>query len=565
MSKSHRDINPELRARLLEQSLEIDGPTLSQMVFASLDWLRTNQQLVNSLNVFPVPDGDTGTNMVLTMQAAVDEIVNISERSVGDVASAIAQGALMGARGNSGVILSQLWRGFARILEEKETMSAESFAASLKEASETAYKGVVRPVEGTILTVSKDIAAEAENALANGTTSTLELLEQVVEAADESVERTPDLLPVLKDAGVVDSGGKGLFFILEGMLRAAYRLPLDQPLLSVQPLSLLNLDRAAEAIEPGQDWEVIIDFSPEESLDLETFYQRLEEIGTSIQVGEGDGMYRMHIHVPDNKEYKPIDYIKGLGTITNIAIENLMVQIAKLGGDHSSLSEIRLQSVEPGEIAVVAVAPGPGLARVFASLGVTALVEGGQTMNPSTQEIMNAFENLPTDKIVILPNNKNIILAAQQATELTVKKVAVIPTVSIPQGIAAMFAWNADGDFESTAAAMETALESVQSAAITTATRSVEIDTVNVEMGQVIGLLNGKLTCSGQSIEEVLTDILKEASTDKYELVTLYYGEDLSAKQTNQLADIVREIYPKQEIEVLEGAQPHYQLILSIE
>ena len=275
-------------------------------------------------------------------------------------------------------------------------------------------------------------------------------------------------------------------------------------------------------------------------------------------------MYRMHIHVPDEKEYKPIDYIKGLGTITNIAIENLMVQMAKPGDDHS-LSEIRLQSVEPGEIAVVAVAPGPGLARVFASLGVTALVEGGQTMNPSTQEIMNAFENLPTDQIVILPNNKNIILAAQQATELTVKKVVVIPTVSIPQGIAAMFAWNSDGNFESTAAAMETALESVQSAAITTATRSVEIDNVNVEMGQVIGLLNGKLACSGQSIEEVLTHILKEASTEEYELITLYYGEDLSAMQANQLADIIRESYPKQEIEVLEGAQPHYQLILSIE
>ncbi len=564
MSKSHKDINPELRARLLERALEIDGSTLSQMVFASLDWLRTNQQLVNSLNVFPVPDGDTGTNMVLTMQSAVDEIVNISERSVGDVASAIAQGALMGARGNSGVILSQLWRGFARILEKQEMMSVESFASSLQEASETAYKGVVRPVEGTILTVSKDIAAEAQNALENGTTSVLELLEQVVEAADESVERTPDLLPVLKDAGVVDSGGKGLFFILEGMLRAAYRLPLDQPLLSVQPLSMLNLDRATEAIEPGQDWEVIIDFSPEESLDLETFYGKLEEIGTSIQVGEGDGMYRMHIHVPDKKEYKPIDYIKGLGTITNIAIENLMVQMAKPGDDHS-LSEIRLQSVEPGEIAVVAVAPGPGLARVFASLGVTALVEGGQTMNPSTQEIMNAFENLPTDQIVILPNNKNIILAAQQATELTVKKVVVIPTVSIPQGIAAMFAWNSDGNFESTAAAMETALESVQSAAITTATRSVEIDNVNVEMGQVIGLLNGKLACSGLSIEEVLTHILKEASTEEYELITLYYGEDLSAMQANQLADIIRESYPKQEIEVLEGAQPHYQLILSIE
>ncbi len=564
MSKPHKDIDPELRARLLEGAREIDGAILSQMLFASLDWLRTNQQLVNSLNVFPVPDGDTGTNMVLTMQSAVDEIDNISERSVGDVASAIAQGALMGARGNSGVILSQIWRGFARVLENEEMMTAESFASSLKEASETAYKGVVRPVEGTILTVSKDIATEAQKALDGGITSTLELLERVVEAADDSVERTPDLLPVLKDAGVVDSGGKGLFFILEGMLRAAYRLPLDQPLLSVQPLSLLDLDRAAESIEPGQDWEVIIDFSPEESLDLKSFYTKLEEIGTSIQVGEGDGMYRMHIHVEDEKEYEPIDYVKGLGTITNIAIENLMVQTAKPEHDHS-LSEIRLQSIEPGEIAVVAVAPGVGLARVFASLGVTALIEGGQTMNPSTQEIMNAFENLPTDQVVILPNNKNIILAAQQATELTVKKVAVIPTVSVPQGIAAMFAWNSDGNFDTTATAMTAALESIQSAAITTATRSVEIDDVKVETGQVIGLLNGKLSCSGKSIEEVLTNILKEASTEEYELITMYYGEDLNAKQANQLADIVREIYPKQEIEVHDGTQPHYQLILSIE
>lgn len=564
MNKLYKDIDPDLRARLHRLTLEIDGSVLSQMIFASLDWLRTNQQLVNSLNVFPVPDGDTGTNMVLTMQSAVDEIINISERSVGEVASAIAQGALMGARGNSGVILSQLWRGFARVLETEEVMTAESFAAALRDASDTAYKGVVRPVEGTILTVSKDIAAEAEKALENGTTSTLELLELVVEAADESVERTPDLLPVLKDAGVVDSGGKGLFFILEGMLRAAYRLPLDQPLLSVQPLSMLNLDRAAEAIEPGQDWEVIIDFSPEEILELETFYEKLDEIGTSIQVGEGDGMYRMHIHVADTKEYEPIDYVKGLGTITNIAIENLMVQTSRPGQDHS-LSEIRLQTVEPGEIAVVAVAPGIGLARVFASLGVTALIEGGQTMNPSTQEIMTAFENLPTDQIVILPNNKNIILAAQQATELTVKKVVVIPTVSIPQGIAAMFAWNHDSDFEATTAAMETALESIQSAAITTATRSVEIDDVKVEVGQVIGLLNGKLACSGESIEGVLDEILKEASTEEYELITLYYGEDLNAMQANQLADIVRDIYPKQEIEVLEGGQPHYQLILSIE
>lgn len=557
------EIDPKVRERLIERYRTVDGHALRLMVGASLDWLRTNQQIVNALNVFPVPDGDTGTNMVLTMQSAVDEINNGDDRSVGRVAQKIAHGALMGARGNSGVILSQLWRGFARALDDLERMDATTFAKALDEARQTAYKGVVRPVEGTILTVSKDVASEAKRAVQDGVTSAFEVLERVVTAADESVERTPDLLPVLKEAGVVDSGGKGLFFIFEGMLRAAYRQPLDTPLISVQPLSALNLENAAEAIEPGQDWEVVVDFHPGQNFDLRAFYDRLETMGTSIQVGEGDGMYRMHIHVPDRREYEPIEYIKELGTITNVAIENLMIQMEteSAGG----ISSLRLQPVEPGQLAVVAVAPGLGLARVFASLGVNALVEGGQTMNPSTQEILAAFENLPTDKVIILPNNKNIILAAQQASELTVKKVRVVPSQSIPQGIAAMFVWDAEGDLDQIAEAMTQALENVIYGEITTATRSVEIDGVAVKTGHVIGLLNGRLACAADSLEEVLMEILKSGHAEEEELITLYYGEDLSAQEANRLADRVREAYPALEVELHEGGQPHYQILLSIE
>ncbi len=554
----------EMRQRLIERYREIDGRTLRRVAGAGLSWLRTNQQLVNSLNVFPVPDGDTGTNMVLTMQAAIDEIAPLGERSISQVAQAIAHGTLMGARGNSGVILSQIWRGFARALDGHETMDAETLAIALDEARETAYKGVVRPVEGTILTVSKDIALAAEEAVRDGVQSTFEMLERIVEAAEKSVQRTPDLLPVLKEAGVVDSGGKGLLLLFEGILRAIYRLPLDQPLTAVQPLSALVLDRASEAIEPGQDWEVIVDFRPHTPLDVTDFYQRLDEMGTSIQVGEGDGMYRMHIHVPDEVRFEPIEYIDQLGTVTNVSLENLMVQMADKASQ-ADMQSILLETVEPGQIAIITVAPGPGIARVFASLGVAAIVEGGQTMNPSTQEILDAFENLPTNKIIILPNNKNVILAAEQATELTVKQVAVVPSISVPQGISAMFALNHEGDFDETVAAMTNALDDVQYAELTTATRSIDIDGVSVSQGQVICMLNGRLVAASDNLEEILHETLRQANTDQTELFTLYYGAGLTAMQANQLADNIRQNWPQQEVEVVEGGQPHYQLILSIE
>jgi len=541
----------------------INGQAFKSLVEASLTWLRTNQQIVNSLNVFPVPDGDTGTNMLLTMQAAYDEIANSAEHNFGKMVHSVAHGALMGARGNSGVILSQLWRGFARAVDNKASLDVPTIVQAFAAARDTAYKGVVRPVEGTILTVAKDIAAAAEAAQAT-TDDPGAMLEILVSAADRSVQHTPELLPVLKEAGVVDSGGKGLFIILEGMLRYIHGQPLDAATTSVLPLSEMTLENTMEAIEPGQDFEVIVDFRPHGPLELTTFYGELEQMGTSIQVGEGDGMYRLHIHVPTENLYTPIDYTRNLGIVTKVAIENLIAQMDERN-DTCDDSQPILTPIEPGQNAVIAVSPGAGISRVFASLGVAGIVEGGQTMNPSTKEIIHAFENLPTDKIILLPNNKNIILTAQAAAELTVKKVAVIPSRSVPQGLAAMMRLIPDGDFDNVVSEMIAALDDVETGEITIATRSVEIDNVQVQEGQIIALHNGKLVLAATSLEEACLELLKTAHADHFELITLFYGDNLPKTEVFRIADQIRALYPAQEIEVQEGCQPHYQFIVAIE
>ncbi len=556
--------SPKTQKRLEKfRNAPMDGQSLKRLVEAGLTWLRTNQQTVNALNVFPVPDGDTGTNMVLTMQSAYNEINALGHRSVDDMASAVSQGALMGARGNSGVILSQLWRGFSRGLQGQDVLDGPGLVRAFAEARDTAYKGVVRPVEGTILTVAKDVAAATEAGL-KSTQDPIEILEIAVRAADESVERTPDLLPVLKQAGVVDSGGMGLFFILEGMMRHIYGDSLDTPLASVQPISALDFESAMQEVEEGQDFEVVVDFYPQSELNLQSFYGKLEEMGTSIQVGEGEGMYRMHIHVPLENRYLPIDYIMGLGTITKVAMENLLAQMDELDqrtkGDYFELA-----NVEPGQIAVVTVSPGPGLSRIFASLGVAAIVEGGQTMNPSTQEILAAFEKLPTDKVIILPNNKNIIMAANQAKDVTVKEVQVVPSRNVPQGLSALLAFNPDGEVDAVAEKMNKSLDLVKAGEITVATRSVEIDGVDVQEGEVIALLDGKLVCSSKSVEEGCMGLLEKAKAGEHELITLFFGEDLSLTEANLISDKVRKAYPGQEIEVQDGGQPHYQFIISVE
>jgi hypothetical protein len=543
----------------------VDGLVLKELFFAGLTWLRTNQQLVNSLNVFPVPDGDTGTNMVLTLQSAYNEISGSMETNAGDMAHMLSNGALMGARGNSGVILSQLMRGFARGLDHLPIIESPTLVKAFGMARDTAYKGVVRPVEGTILTVAKDVAEATETAFNLGQASdVVSMIALAVDAANQSVEHTPELLPVLKEAGVVDSGGKGLLIILEGMLRYIDGLPLDVALASVQPLHAMNHSNVGEMIEPGQDYEVVVDFKPKKPLELASFYENLEQIGTSIQLGEGDGIYRMHIHVPTEKRYAPIDYVLQLGSITKVAMENLQAQIATAADPCDEIKPVFTQ-VEPDQIAVVTVSPGAGITRVFASLGAAAVVEGGQTMNPSTQEILHSFEDLPTDKVIILPNNKNIIMSAKIAAGLSVKNVSVIPSCTIPQGLAAMLRLAPNGNLDAIVEEMNAALEEVITGEITTSTRDVEIDGVEVAEGQIIALHNGKLVAACESVQEAVFKFLEEAHTINYELITLFYGKNITRQEVDQIADQIKTTYSEQEVEIQEGCQPFYHFIISIE
>ena len=499
----------EERHKLLQSPLNGNG--LMLLFEAGLIWLTTNQAYVNSLNVFPVPDGDTGTNMVLTMQAAFKEADQIRSNNAGEIARAFAQGALMGARGNSGVILSQIWRGFSRALDHYETMDPDLLMRAMQEARNTAYKGVVKPVEGTILTVVKDMTSAAEKAIRVDSTLS-EILLAIVDAGDVSVKNTPELLPVLKQAGVVDSGGMGLFYIFEGMVRLLQGQSLDASGAVLKPLAELDLSNAMETVEEGQDYEVVIDFAPNNGFLLEKYYEDLAQIGTSIQVGEGDGIYRMHIHTELAKRFDPISYTETQGVVKKIMMENLQDQMSERQAEEEMLT---LTPVNPGEIAVVAVAPGKGLASIFASLGVSAIVEGGQTMNPSVQELVGAFENLPTDKVIILPNNKNIILAAQNAAKVSVKQIAIIPTRNAPQGFAAMLRLNPEGTLEENEESMQEAIQEVHTGDITVATRSVEIDGVEVEKGEVIALYDGQLVSSAPTIEEAIEKLLEKASMDE--------------------------------------------------
>jgi len=546
----------------LKKYTTVDGQLFKLLIEASLNWLRTNQQIVNSLNVFPVPDGDTGTNMLLTLQAAYNEIQNSGEKRISKIAHSIAQGALMGARGNSGVILSQLLRGFSRSLDNKDVMDMSDFSKALIEAKNTAYKGVVRPVEGTILTVAKDMSIASES-IVNQAEDLESFLDGIVKAADISVQKTPELLPILKQAGVVDSGGKGLYFIFEGFLKFLRGESLETSTTKlVQPIALMEGDEMEE-IEPGQDFEVIVDFRPSDPLNFDTFYNDLLEMGTSIQVGEGDGMYRMHIHVPTANRYLPIDYTMQLGTITKVYIENLIDQMEQK--EAAEQKKLSLTPIEQGQIAVIAVSPGFGLSQIFASLGAAAIVQGGQTMNPSTEEILHSFENLPTDKIIILPNNKNIFLAAQSAKEATVKQVEVLPSKTIPQGLSAMLRLDPMGDLNEIFEEMNEALKEVDTGEITVATRSVEINGVNVKEGEAIALFNSELIASSSSIEKACFEILDRVDMDERERLTLFYGSDITRQEVNLIVDHIREKYPQFEIEIHEGSQPHYQFIMSIE
>lgn len=540
----------------------VDGERFKRLVYAGLIWLRQHQEEINALNVFPVPDGDTGTNMVLTMQSAWEEVAGVDENNVGKVVHRVAHGALMGARGNSGVILSQIWRGMARHLDNKEWLTASDLAAALEEGVRTAYKGVIRPVEGTILTVAREAAEEAS--LAAGRTTDLSVvLERAVRRAWDALARTPDLLPVLAEAGVVDAGGQGLCVILEGMMRALRGEVLGE---TAAAATVAGPAFAAEAVpeeEYGYDVQFLI---VGQKLDVEAIRRDIDAMGTSTLVVGDSEMVKVHVHVPDPGV--PLSYAARLGSLRDVVVEDMQAQyreFVRAREQARPTPAMMVSGAPPREVGVVAVVSGDGLEKVFMSLGASAVVPGGQTMNPSTEEILRVVEGLPTPKVVILPNNGNIILAARQAQELSQKEVAVVPTRSIPQGVAALLAFNHQADLEENAEAMARAVEDVRTGEVTTATRDAKLNGVTVRQGQIIGLEDDQLVASGDTVDEVVEALLDRMGVADLEIVTLYYGADVRQEEAEALAARLQEKYPDQTFEVVYGGQPHYFYILSAE
>ena len=547
--------------------LQCNGQQLRKLAQASMIWLDKHHRIVNELNVFPVPDGDTGTNMLLTMRSAYGRIKDSEEMHVGKMAAVLSQGALMGARGNSGVILSQIWRGLARGLKDKETFNADDLALALQSASDTAYHGVMRPVEGTILTVIREGAEEAGDAAAKSNDLRF-VMERILERCEQALERTPDLLPVLKQAGVVDSGGKGLVYILEGMLRYSNGQMAGVAEEIAQAQQAVHVPAQALAMPEGGELENPYDVQfilMGQNFNVEAVRDRIDAMGDSTVVVGDETTIKVHIHVKDPGE--PISYGISMGQITDVVVENMQMQMEEIvhTPGATAVPEIAPATVEPGQIGVVAVAAGEGLANIFMSLGVAHIVSGGQTNNPSTEEIFQAIQDVPTDKVIILPNNKNIILAAEAARDLSPKHVAVVPSKTAPQGFSAMMALNPDGELAETAAAMQEALGYVTTGEITRATRSVELDGVAVNEGEIIGVVNGRLCASGSELTETIANVLAKMEMADQELLSLYYGQDVTETEATAVAEQIEALYPDVEVEILPGGQAHYFYILGAE
>jgi len=537
------------------------GRELKLLLQAGTTWLKRHAATINALNVFPVPDGDTGTNMLLTMQAALDEINAGSDDSAAAVAQATAHGALMGARGNSGVILSQMLRGIASSLKDKKEFDGADLAAALAEGSATAYKGVIKPVEGTILTVGREAAEAAQAAVEEGVTDFIPVMEQVVIAARESLARTPMLLSVLRDAGVVDAGGQGLYVILEGAMRYLRGEPMETDE-SVEPVASALVTAPAES---EKEWGYCTEFILQgQGLDLDEIKGRISACGDSALVVGDDNTVKVHVHT-----FQPgdvIGYASSKGTLHNIKIDNMQDQHREylIVGDNTAGVPAGSDQETDG-VAVVAVVSGAGLRDVFTSLGVRTIVPGGQTMNPSTQELLQAIDGLTQRDVIVLPNNENVLLAAQKAEELSRKNVIVVPSETIPQGISALLAFNFQADLKQNADAMIEATQSVRTGEITRAIRSASINDLEVKEGEIIGLVDGELTASGKTIEETVLQTLEQMNAAEHEIIAAYYGEDVTQAQAEELVTKLRERYPEQDWELIEGGQPHYHYIMSAE
>lgn len=545
----------------------IKGDELAKALAGGADYLVLNKEMVNELNVFPVPDGDTGTNMSLTIKSAVKQVNGLDDKAgVADVALAASRGALMGARGNSGVILSQYFRGFSEGLKDKDKASIKDIAYALKKASDMTYKAVMKPTEGTILTVGRELGEYAIRHFQNHKDIS-SFLKAVIDAGQKSLDNTPNLLPVLKEQGVVDAGGQGLIIVLRGILKVVNGEIIesveDDELKRKTPSGYVPAEGLDEDIEFGYCTEFIISGDDSKA---EDFKKSLIPMGDCILVVGGGGIIKTHIHT--NNPGKVLEMAIQIGALQDIKIDNMRIQHKeKFFKDEEveSAKNANLTKKVDKEYAFVAVSIGDGLDKVFDDLNVDYIVRGGQTMNPSTEDLLKGVEASSGKNVFILPNNKNILLAAKQVDELTDRNVIVIESRSIPEGISALLAFNPEADIETNKAHMQEALEQVTSASVTYAVRDTEISGKTIKEGDIIGLDRSDILEVGSDITSVTKALIESLNHEDYSVITLYYGEDVDKEDANELLEMLEEEYDEMDIELIYGGQPLYYYLISLE
>ena len=541
----------------------LSGSELRAMFATATAWLERHVEAVNAINVFPVPDGDTGTNMFLTMRSTLEEAYRADSDGVDAVLGAMSRGALMGARGNSGVILSQIIRGLASAAKERQHLDAEGLAAGLVEAAATAYKAVSQPVEGTILTVMREAADAAKGEARRGGRDILPVVASATEAAREAVDKTPSLLPVLAEAGVVDAGGQGLYVMLEGFLRylkGEEEIPAG-PLVTAEEI---ERDWVTVTSQMHQMGESLYGYCTEflvsgQSLRSDDIQRRMLKLGDSVLVVGDESLVRVHVHTDDPGA--ALSYCTALGSINQVKVDNIQAQAEQFLAMH----ERQKVAAPPVDIATVAVVAGEGMERVFQSVGATAIVEGGPTMNPSTRQLLEAVERCPADSVVVLPNDKNIVMAAEQALPMTHKEVRLVKTTTVPQGVAALLAFSPDEDLEANVQAMEEAKVDVRTVEVTRAIRTTRVGGLRIREGQCIAVVDGELKVARKTPEATVKAALRHVPMEEVSLITLYYGADTREAEARRLARELRRLHPGHDVEVVYGGQPHYYYIVSAE
>lgn len=538
--------------------LKINGEKFYNMMVNASNTLEEQKEYVNSLNVFPVPDGDTGTNMSMTFKAAVEEIKDLKNEPIGKVAKTLAKGALMGARGNSGVILSQILRGFAKGLEGKTEVDVKEFAESIMEGARSAYKAVMRPTEGTILTV---VRAAGESAVNSSAMDAETLIKEVYEHTKITLNKTPEMLPVLKKAKVVDAGGMGFLVILQGMkdallgnIRAQIE---DKAIIPTQNEAAQYISE--EDIKFAYCTEFII---LSEDGDSNAFRAEIESLGDSIIAVAFEDVIKVHIHTNDPGSV--LSKAVQLGELSKIKIENMKEQHRHLVLEDELVTE-EVTAEETKKYGFVSVAMGEGITNIFKDLGVDIVIEGGQTMNPSTQDILDAVNKINADNIFVLPNNKNIVMAASQAVEISDKNIIVIPSKTIPQGITALTVFNSEAEVEENKEAMTESLSNVTTASVTYAVRDTEMDGKEIKEGNILGLVEGKISEVGADIFEVCEKLLENTVTEDSELITILYGNDCNENEVNDFVEKIEDKYSDLDVQAYKGNQPLYYFILSVE